>query len=251
MLAVLSSRVPESVRYRLRAMDYLVLSLPPFPALSAPVCDHPDMLLFSLDDRLFCPAAYAAQPNAAAVLSELTDATGMTLCPLPSHEILSADYPNDVKLNALLLRNSQGTRYLFAHPTALSPTLHQTAIDEGVTVLPVRQGYASCSTAVIAEDAIITADCSIANAAQRVGIDVLLISPGHIELPGYNCGFIGGASGYDAVTHTLFLCGDPTHHPDHQNGRIQAFCHAHGCHIHTLPSDHLTDIGGIQFYSIS
>lgn len=244
MLALLSARAPAKILAALNAQGYDVLTLPSFPALAPPVCDHADMLLLALGNRLFCPAAYAAQGDARPVLDELCDRTGLMLSPLPAAEIFSADYPHDVRLNALVLSS-----HLYARADALSPALRryaETAV--GLTLTPVRQGYARCATAVIAQEALITADRGIADAARSVGHDVLLITPGHIDLPGYDYGFIGGATGYDSTCRTLFLCGSPDMHPDWKNERIQGFCHAHGCTIKVLSGKIWTDIGGIQFY---
>ena len=58
----------------------------------------------------------------------------------------------------------------------------------------------------------ITADPSLAAAADAEGLDPLVIKEGHISLPGYGTGFIGGASG--AVGKRVFFFGDLFSHPD-------------------------------------
>lgn len=245
MLAVLSARTPAAIVEALRERGYTVLLLPPYGALASPVCDHADMLLCALGTHLFCPLAYAEQSDARAVLDECCRRTGLALSPLPEGEIFSSVYPNDIKLNALLLGG-----HLFARLDAVSPALcryAETAVRLKLT--DVRQGYARCSTAQVAPNAIITADRGIVDAAHSAGIEALLISPGGIALPGYDYGFIGGASGYDATSRTLYLCGSPALHPDWQNGRIPAFCQSHGCKVVVLPHSEWIDVGGIQFYS--
>jgi hypothetical protein len=59
----------------------------------------------------------------------------------------------------------------------------------------VKQGYTKCSTCVVTNQAVITSDTSIAKSLSLEKIDVLLIPPGDIILPGMNYGFIGGATG--------------------------------------------------------
>ena len=245
MLAMLSARTPATIVEALRDRGYTVLALPPFDALAAPVCDHADMLLCTLGKRLFCPGVYAEQSDARAVLDECCRRTGLELFPLPENEKFSPIYPNDVKLNALVL----GSR-LYARLDAISPALcryAETAVRLKLT--DVRQGYTRCSTAPVAPNAIITADRGIADAAHSAGHDVLLIEPGHIALPGYDYGFIGGATGYDATSRVLYLCGSPDAHPDWQSGRIPSFCQAHGCEVVILPHIEWLDVGGIRLYS--
>ncbi len=243
MLALISSLAPIAVRTALIARGYDVLTLPPLPSLAAPVCAHPDLLVLALGGRLFCPAVYAAQDDAHAILDELCRRSNLILSPLPAEEIWGNRYPNDIKLNALSLSNR-----LYARTDAISPTLRHATTTMGMTLIHVRQGYTRCSTAVVASNAIITADRTIANAARNEGADVLLISHGYIFLPGYNYGFIGGATGYDKTAGTLFFCGTPHAHPDWTSGRIQAFCYAHGCKTECLSRDILTDVGGIHFF---
>ena len=62
-------------------------------------------------------------------------------------------------------------------------------------LINVKQGYTKCSTCIVNNHAIITSDISIAKALSLEKIDVLLIPPGDILLPGLNYGFIGGATG--------------------------------------------------------
>jgi hypothetical protein len=59
----------------------------------------------------------------------------------------------------------------------------------------VKQGYTKCSLVVVDEKSVITSDMGLAAALQRFEIDVLLISQGHVALPGLQYGFLGGASG--------------------------------------------------------
>ena len=49
--------------------------------------------------------------------------------------------------------------------------------------------------AVVSNKAIITSDKVIAHEAKKVDLDVLLIPPGDIILPGLDYGFIGGCCG--------------------------------------------------------
>src|SRR3712207_6103016 len=62
-------------------------------------------------------------------------------------------------------------------------------------LINTKQGYTKCSTAIVNDSAIITSDKNIAKSLQKENIDILLLPPGDIILPGLNYGFIGGACG--------------------------------------------------------
>ena len=113
-----------------------------------------------------------------------------------------------------------------------------------MSVYPVGQGYTRCSACVLGENAIITADPSISEAAERAGLDVLRIQPGHISLPGYEYGFIGGCTGL-LGPGLLGVCGCLENHPD--GGRMLDFAEAHGVRVLTIPTPdgRLWDIVGI------
>lgn len=101
---------------------------------------------------------------------------------------LAEKYPYDIILNSVNLGNT------FIH------NLHYTdknllSFFKTKKLINVNQGYTKCSTAIINNNAIITSDMSIAKAVKKENIDVLLLPPGHIELPGLNYGFIGGTCG--------------------------------------------------------
>ena len=86
----------------------------------------------------------------------------------------------------------------------------------------------------------ITADCGIAKALSDVGTDVLVIPSGGIELPGYDYGFIGGAS---AVTdESVIFFGDIRSHGDYN--AIVDFISRQGKTTEYIEGMSLTDYGG-------
>ncbi len=115
----------------------------------------------------------------------------------------------------------------------------------GLTLINVKQGYAKCSCAVVSYNAVITEDVGIYRKLSKTDIEVLLIGKGSVTLEGADCGFIGGATGYDRSKDTLYFCGDICEHPDFD--RIRAFCDNHGTSIECLSDSKLVDIGGILF----
>ncbi len=213
----------------LRNFGHTVLPCPPHPGLDAPVASHPDLLLFPADDAILTHADYACTLRA--------------LCPaLPVVSIperIEAKYPRDVLLDAALVG-----KHLVCRPDATSCAVLENARKKGAALLPVRQGYAKCNLCTVSENAVITEDASIAKALSAVGAEVLHVTPGHITLPGYPYGFIGGASGNDG--HHVFFCGDLSEHPE--GDRIAAFCRRHGKQPVSLCAGKLCDVGSLLFW---
>ncbi len=67
-------------------------------------------------------------------------------------------------------------------------------INSEKNVIKVKQGYTRCSTICVNDNAFITDDENIYNALIENDIDCLKIEKGDVKLPGYDYGFIGGAS---------------------------------------------------------
>lgn len=152
---------------------------------------------------------------------------------------LSAKYPGDIIYNAC----STG-KYFIHNLKYTASELIAAAREAELTLIDVPQGYAKCSIAVVSENAVITYDRGIA-AAIEAAINVLLVEPGHINLPGYSTGFIGGCTGLDTVHNELVFNGDLSTHPD--GDRIREFAAVHGVAVRDFPGRPLTDIGSIVF----
>ena len=111
-----------------------------------------------------------------------------------------------------------------------------------IPLVHVKQGYTRCSSLVIGDNAVITADKSIAKALKADGAEVLSIQPGHIRLEGFEYGFIGGAGFFD--NGTTYFFGNIKKHPDYE--RIKVFCAEYNSKIEILNrEEQLTDIGGV------
>lgn len=195
--------------------------------LDSPVASHADMQLLALDSQTVLLSPY--QPQLKAQLSQL----GLTVLTGPT---LEKEYPRDVPYNAVRLRNN----YICNHKT-VSAVARSYWQKLGCREIAVKQGYASCSTCVVDERSIITADAGIAGAATAAGLCVLQIRPGFIQIPKYDTGFIGGCSGRtgDAVIFT----GKLESHPD--GTQMRSFIKSRGMQIVELADGPLIDIGGM------
>ncbi len=219
----------HEVTNALEALGINVISIRPYRKLSKPVSSHADLLLHHLGGNKIIVA------DGEVYLKEELHQFGFET--IQSNICISDVYPHDVALDAARVGH-----YLFAKETALDTAIKQYCAENQIQIIPVRQGYAKCSIAVVNEHSIITADESIVEAAQAIGIDVLKIMPGHIQLKGYNYGFLGGASGLISKNKLAFT-GSIQTHPDYE--KIKSFCSRKNVELISLTNGPLIDIGGI------
>lgn len=204
-----------------------ILPTVPLPSVLRPVDGHPDMALCHAGGNRFVAAPevhgyYAEQLTPADVKR--------------GEKYLSPEYPKDIAYNCAVIG-----KYLVCGEKDTSSVLLDA--NSGKTVINVRQGYAKCSICIVNENALITADKGIAERCADAGFDVLKIAPGHVELPGMDCGFIGGAAGLLAPG-ILAVNGELKEHPCGDD--IKSFCRMHGTDIYELKKGQIKDIGTIM-----
>lgn len=186
------------------------------PTLSMPLAAHPDVRAITVGGVTFSAGKTAAWLGC-------TD----------TQESFGSLYPQDVLFNGFVLGNR-----LFCNTKAFSPAVQTHALQSGMETVHVRQGYAGCSTLVLGDRQIITADRGIAEAAKPF-CKVLLISEGGILLPPYKYGFIGGAS--FVLNGTVYFFGDPDTHKDAAS--IKACIEKNGYKAVSLSNEPLRDCG--------
>lgn len=213
-----------------------VVPVPPYRSLPLQVNSHPDMLTFAVGEELVLPREYADESKQ--FISRVEDLCDVRI--IMSDTALTAVYPADVCFNVLLC---EGTAMSRGDVTA--PEIIDMLKRRGIVHRNVNQGYSACSSLYVS-GSVITADPSVAACAESCGIDVLRISSHGISLPGYDCGFIGGASG--VLDDTVYFFGDIMLHPDGE--RIAEFLSCRGVKTVSLSGDALTDFGGIRFLKI-
>ena len=225
MLAYISENADKRILDALKQEGFEVKPLAPFDALSYPVDTHADMLLLNIENTLFLHCDYKIQ------------IIGFTNV-IKIDEPISKKYPNDILLNIAIVGNHAFCNTKYASKSAL-----EYLTTSGVEIHHVQQGYAHCSTCIVNENSLITADVGIAQAAEKAGVDVLKINEGNISLPPYSYGFIGGSSG--VFGNKIYFCGSLKFHPDGK--RIREFCESHEKHVIELCDNPLSDVGGILF----
>ena len=232
MLAITNYTFPHEAEENLARLGHRTLRLPPHPNLPEPVASHPDMLLFFAPDVIFCTESY--YKIATRELDEISLAYGAPIRYIDKE--CGNVYPNDVLLNTLPIG-----KYLICNTKTVADEL----LNLGLEVCHVNQGYTKCASLPLGEQAIITADPTVAKCAKERGIDVLQIQEGHISLPGYGHGFIGGCASFAprADTSTVFFCGDVSTHPDAP--KMKDFCKKHKFEVINLFQNPLCDTGTI------
>lgn len=148
-----------------------------------------------------------------------------------------SDYPEDIALNACLLGDM-----LFHKKGCTDANILAAAHEFGWKSIYVNQGYAKCSICVLDKKHIITSDTVIHKKALDAGVESLLISPGQINLEGYNTGFIGGACG-KISKHEIAFTGILKHHIDEK--RILEFIKSAGLEPVFLTQEPIYDVGSI------
>lgn len=232
-LVLTSSSLPEKCEASLKDLGFEVITFPEYHRLQKPVASHPDMLLHILGDKYITTSDYYS-----IALESFSKLNAAGLTPVLTDEFPSSDYPDDILFNSLRIKDK-----IFGLEKKMSRAIKEYAEENSLSIVNVKQGYTKCSVCKVSDDAIITADEGISNAATAHGIDVLKIREGYVGIDGYGYGFIGGASGtYD---DTVYFCGDILSHPDGQ--KIADFCEKHSKRCISLSNDTLFDVGTLFF----
>lgn len=209
----------------LRQLGFETIETKKDARLPKPIQWHPDMQASVLDGRVFTLKG-----------GELPELLKQREIPFEETDALPEScYPKDVLCNVLAWEG-----YVLGNPKTVDQKLLRAA--EGRTWISVRQGYAACSTALVDEQSAITADMGIAAQLERCGMKVLRIQAGHIRLPGYSYGFIGGCCGKLSADVMAFV-GSLERHPDAK--QIQEFLDCRHVSALSLTDGELLDVGGM------
>ncbi|MCY6482773.1 hypothetical protein OW763_00175 [Clostridium aestuarii] len=179
---ILDYRTSDEEKENLLMLGYNILLCPPSEQLYNAVCGHPDMLIHILNKENV--VVHRDMPK-----EFTTNLSKLNINIMYSNSSLTTSYPSNIILNAV------NTDNYFIHYLKYTDKTLLNLVEKNKKLINVKQGYTKCSTAVITSSAIITSDKGIAKSLFKENIDVLLLPPGDIELPGLNYGFIGGCCG--------------------------------------------------------
>lgn len=226
LFAICSNRISPEIINSLSEHGINVIAISDCQHIPYPVASHPDMLFFN--------------NKKGTVICEKTTYDKLSLpeidCRILTDNFEKKElnnYPFDIRFNAALFED-----FLFCREKYISPLIIQNV---SAKIVDIKQGYAACSACKVNEYSFITSDISLKKAADKCGLDALLIQPGHIEIDCYDYGFIGGASAL--LGNKLFFFGDISKHPDYNE--IAAFAHHRNVEVITLSKEKLFDYGGV------
>lgn len=235
---LLSHNSPGTIVDAARERGFRTVAMPAMPDMPTPVASHPDMLLFAGFGKLFVRAAHMENGAFSRAVGEILDAAPALGLSLTS-DLPSDKYPRDVAFNCAVIGGA-----LTGLSEHISPAIKRCAAEHMIPILNVAQGYTKCSTLIMGcgmRAPVITADRGIYSFANERGVPAYLIPPGGIMLPGYDTGFVGGASFF--ADGTLFFLGSPASHPAYDI--ISRAADSHGVRIASLSDVPLFDAGCI------
>ena len=150
--------------------------------------------------------------------------------------ILKKTYPNNIAYNGLLIGKH------FFHNLKYTDKKLLEYLPTNIDIHNVKQGFSKCMVCVLSEDSAITSDVGMYNELKKYLKDVLLICQGHIDLVGYEYGFIGGSS-FKTDKNTICFTGTIDHHPDKNN--ILDFIYHKNIQVDYLTDIKIQDVGGL------
>lgn len=211
-----------------------VIKTTPLSCLYEAVKGHPDMQVhyFADTNELLCAKeAYEYYKN-------IIPKNVNLIC---GAEELKEKYPFDILYNTAVVGNCVICNERYTAKEILTKYKKQ-----GKKIINVKQGYAKCSTAIISENAAITADEGIYKQLTDNNIDALKITPGSIRLDTMSYGFIGGCCGL-IDKNLLAVNGNINLHPN--GDAIKSFCKKYDVEIFPLNNNELYDIGSLTAIS--
>ncbi|MBF8984190.1 hypothetical protein IZY60_11635 [Lutibacter sp. B2] len=230
---IVDGRVTEGMVNTLEQFKIKVVKTPCCKELYHAISYHPDIMIHPIDRKNVVIA-----PNVYSLLEDVFIQNGIN--PIKGDTFLKSNYPDNIAYN--VARVSKFAIHNFKYTDkAILKLLEK----NGIRFIHVKQGYSKCSTCIVNEHAIITADRGIAKEVVKYGIDVLLISSGSIDLPGLEYGFIGGASGLIGK-NKLFITGQLNKHPDYNS--ILEFLKKNKVKPIFLNREKPIDLGSILFF---
>ncbi len=220
---LLSHKTHNAVKAYLKKRGHHIIEVPDIPVVYDAVSSHADIFACAVKGKLI------ASPHIAHILDGAS-------APYVLSKSIGPKYPENIRYNGC------DTGSYFIHNLRFTDAAVLDAVRAAsLTEVNVRQGYTKCSVCSAALDALITADEGICRALGGTSCDVLQIRPGHVMLPGVDCGFFGGATGL--ARGELIINGDLSLHPDCQ--AIERFLCAHGTRAVSFEGLPITDIGSI------
>lgn len=230
-ICIIDKRADEIIKIKLKNMGYTLIDSVKCEDLQEPVSYHPDMVICKIGDRELIVA-----PNVYDYYRERLKPYGVSV--IRGKARLKAEYPENIGYNVARMGKTIIHNFKYTDEIILDHIEKYS-----YRQVDVSQGYSKCSLGVISDRFGITSDKLIYERLKDEAKDILKIEPGHIELEGYNYGFIGGATGSDG--EVFFLAGSLEFHPDGE--RIKNYFIKNDIEYIELSEGEIMDIGTMIF----
>lgn len=227
---IVDGRVSEEIFKNLKNLNLNIIPTIKCKEVPEPISYHPDIVLHPINHKTIIVA-----PNVFDYYNIKLSKLGIKV--IEGETILGKDYFNHIAYNV-----GRIGKFVIHNLKHTDEKLKYYLKKENLDFIHVNQGYTKCSIAIVNKKAIITADRPIYNKLKELGIDVLLIEPGYIELEGYTYGFIGGTNG-NLSNKIIVLSGRLKEHPDKY--KILKFLKKYNTKIIWLSNENIIDIGTI------
>lgn len=236
-ILLLAENTPKKIVAAAEAHGFDVAYVPSAVGMASPVAAHPDMLFFCGFGQLFVRLRHLENKRIFEI-SEQISRSGYILSPTSDEP--SELYPSDIAFNCFILPQTA----LIGKADFISGAIKCAATSSGLPVIESKQGYSKCSSVLISgtnrnDSLVISADTSIIRSVSDCAASAVKISCGHVSLPGYDTGFIGGAS--FSTDDTVYFLGDVSRHPDFK--LIVSSANALGRDVVSLSDEMLFDAG--------
>lgn len=225
---VIASGLTEKSERNIENLGVSIIGFHKNKSVAAPVSCHADLSFIYLGDNKIFVAKEMKD------ISDTFISKGFEV--IVNENFLGSKYPQDVPLNC-----ADTGEFLIADIDTVSKYVLEYFKIKGRYIINVKQGYTKCSVVPISKRAIITDDESIYKASKNL-LDVLYVAKGYVKLPGYDYGFIGGASG-KISDNVIVFNGNIKRHPDFS--KISEFLKKYKIEAVSLTDEPLTDIGSI------
>jgi hypothetical protein len=206
-----------------------VIEITPAANIDSRFADHPDIQMFSAFDTVFVHYNFSPETERLIALRN-----NVIRC----SKKLKVVYPEDCSYNIAFTG-----KYALYKQGIIPDEIESFFNTNRIIKIHVPQGYARCSTIILADDAIATEDIGIAVEAEKSGLTVIRLTPGLIPLKGFPRGFAGGICGL--FNKTLYVTGQLPEEESYQ--RLRAYCSGIGVAINELCAEHARDFGSILF----
>jgi hypothetical protein len=227
-LVLADGRIPEEMLQGFKYMNIRVIRTQRISRVYDAVSYHPDIMLCHAGGNKIVAAPNIPESVALRLLEEGFEViTGI--------KTVNEAYPYNVPYNAAIFGEYVVCNTEYTDKVLLDNLKNKKIID-------VKQGYSKCSICIVDKNAVITSDKGIYKALVREDIDVLLITPGFIDLYNMDYGFIGGTSGLLSKDIIAFA-GNISNHPDFT--LIKNFLLKYAKKAINLNNNRLIDLGTI------